>query len=148
MLEKCWIIKHHVFLNILLFTTNYLHQISKFFKSSLIFIKNWASGSSLFFHQISSVQNYECLFNLKIKVEIGMVSTRFLHSPHLMGWPLQCLWIKSVLTAAFRRFGLPRVPTSCKCSSNGINPLMPRLIKFFLPSVVHTRTKHTVTIFD
>ena len=79
--EKYWIIKHQVFLNIWLFTTNYLHQISKFFKPSLIFIKNWASGSSLFFHQISSNQNYECLFNLT-KEETGMVSTRFLHYPN------------------------------------------------------------------
>ena len=81
-------------------------------------------------------------------MEIGMVSTSFLDSPHLVTWPLQCSYIsciKSTLAAAFRQFGLSRVPTSCKWSSNDINRLVSRLIKFILPSLVHTRNVAPLT---
>ena len=60
-----------------------------------------------------------------------MVSTSFLHSPHLVAWPLQCSFIS-------HRFGLARVPTcsgTCShfmiCNSNGINFLISRLLSNF-----------------
>ena len=71
-----------------------------------------------------------------------MFSNSFLHPSHLVAGPLQCssviLRIKFALAAVFHRFGLSLVPISCKCSSNGINLLMSRLIKFILLSLVHT----------
>ena len=130
--EKYWIIKHHIFLNIELFTITIYTRYQNFHQK----LSKWL------FSLLSSN------FIYSTKIEIGMVSTSFLQS--LTYWHghqnvhiSAILRTKSALAAAFCRFSLSRVPSSCKCSSNGISLLMCRLINLFQPSIAfHKGASH------